>query len=134
MMSSSAPYRRGAFLSTLIIGYAAAFVALTALQLVARIVASAQLRQFLGSLPGWYFPFVIGLDVARLVALVGLWKLRKWAVYPLFLLMASEVFVGVFVLQATWTFPIRLLVASAGLVVVAGAFASAISRRWTYFR
>ncbi len=133
-MSPAKPASRGALLSALIIGYAAAFLTLTALQIVVSIVAGTQLRRFLRPLPGWYFPFVIGLDAARLVALAGLWQMRKWAVYPLFLLMASEVFVGVFVLQATWTFPIRLLVASAGLVVIAGAFGYAIRRRWEYFR
>jgi hypothetical protein len=129
---------RGALLSALIVGYAAAFLPASALLIVvAQIGANPQLQRLLGPLPGWFSPFVIGLAVARLLALAGLWDLRKWALYPLFLAMAVEAFVGVFVLQsslAALAFPVRLLVVSGLLVVVAGAFAYAIRRKWAYFR
>jgi hypothetical protein len=126
----SATATRGRLLSALILLYAVAFLAATAVLLGAQ----DQAQRLLGHFPPWFSPVVLALDVVRLVALAGLWRGQRWAVPPLFLAMATEGVVGILFMRSVWTFPVRLVGVSAGLVVVGGLFAYAIGRRWAYFR
>jgi hypothetical protein len=123
------PKDRGIFLSTLILLYAGAFVSVTVLLLLDQ----AEIQTLIGIFPVWFFPCVLSLDVARLIILTGLWQGRKWAIFPLFLCMGLEVFIGVFLVQTVFTFPVRLLLALGGWAVIGGLFAYALSQRWAYF-
>ena len=123
------PKGRGIFLSTLILLYAGAFVSVTLLL----ILYQAEIQSLIGIFPIWFFPCVISLDVARLIILTGLWQGHKWAIFPLFLCMGLEVFIGVFLVQTVFTFSERLTLALGGWAVIGGLFAYALRQRWEYF-
>src|SRR5262249_3635095 len=88
---------RGAFLSILIVGMASA-ITLASLGLI----FSRDLIESwgLGSFPDWFTPFVIGLLLARLIALAAIWYFRRWGVYLFFLLEGTELVMGLFVFSS----------------------------------
>lgn len=113
---------RGIFLSTLILLYAGVFVSVTILLLLDQ----AEIQSLIGIFPTWFFPCVLCLEVARLIILTGLWQERKCAIFPLFLCMGLEVFIGVFLVQTVFTFPVRLMLALGGWAVIGGLFVYAL--------
>jgi hypothetical protein len=119
----------GTFTVILISQSEGAFVSVTVLL----ILYQAEIQSLIGIFPTWFFPCVIGLDVARLILLTGLWQGHKWAIFPLFLCMGLEVFIGVFLVQTVFTFSARLTLALGGWAVIGGLFAYALRQRWEYF-
>ncbi len=124
----SKPSQRGTFLSALIILNGAA---ITLASFV--LVLAPGLRQSLGDLPGWFSPFVLALLLARLAALAGIWRFRRWGVYAFWLLECVEVGTGLFVFTGVRTLPQRALALPAALVLLA-IWILALRPRWQAFR
>ena len=69
-------------------------------------------------LPGWYTPFLLASSAVGLACMVGLWTMRKWAVY----VYTAMTLVGQVVLLATglWA-PMSIIVPA---IVIAIMFAN----------
>jgi hypothetical protein len=65
-------------------------------------------------LPGWYTPFVLASAAVGLVCMVGLWTMRKWAVY----LYTAMTVVGQVVLFATGLWVAQSIVVPAIVIAV----------------
>ncbi len=65
-------------------------------------------------LPGWYTPFVLASAAVGLVCMVGLWTMRKWAVY----LYTAMTVVGQVVLFATGLWVAQSIIVPAIVIAV----------------
>ncbi len=118
---------RGLFLSILIIIFGLAVSAASIL-----LIADTDIRQYLGTLPGWFSLFVAGLLVARLAALYGIWNFKRIGVYALLVLECIEVGMGVFVFTGVLTLAQRAL-ASPAILILAGIWFLALRPKWKMF-
>ncbi len=117
--------QRGAFLSILL-GVNAIAISLATIALV----VDRDIQSKLGVLPDWFSAFVVVLTLARLVALWGIWNLRRWGVYTFFLLECMEVSMGLFVFTSVLTFPVRALIAIPSLLVLLAIYFLALKPKW----
>ena len=116
--------QRGNFLSILL-GVTAAAVTLASIALI----FDRDIQNDLGVLPGWFGAFVVFLLFARLIALWGIWNLRRWGVYSFVLLECLELSMGLFVFTALLT-PLRTLVGVLTLVVLLAIYFLALKPKW----
>ncbi len=120
---------RGIFLS-LLIGVNAIAISLAAIVLV----VNRDIQSSLGIQQDWFGPFVIILTLTRLIALWGIWILRRWGVYAYFLLECVEVSMGLFVFTSVMTFPVRALVAIPSILVLFAIYFLALKPKWALLR
>ena len=121
--------QRGTFLSILLGVNAAAIILVTIAFVVDRDIQSS-----LGILQDWFSTFVVVLTLARLIALWGIWNLKRWGVYTYFLLECVEVSTGLFVFTSDLTFPVRALGAVPAFLVLLAIYFLALKPKWQLFK
>ncbi len=105
--------QKGLFLSLLIILFGVAFTAGTIFLLLDPGVLTA-----LVTVPGWFSLYVVTLWVARMIALIAIWRQRRWGVYALFALVFVEVGMG-FSFTGFLSLPQREIISLTALIVIA---------------
>ncbi len=120
--------QRGTFLSILLVVNAAA-ISLASIALV----ADRDIPSSLGIQVEWFTPYVLGLLLARLVALWGIWTLNRWGVYTYLLLECVEVGMGLFVFTSFMTFPVRALIGIPSLLILLAIYFLALKPKWQLF-
>ena len=121
--------QRGIFLSILLIVNA---VAITLASIV--LLFDRDIQNELGVLPNWFGAYVIGLLLARLFALWGIWNLRRWAVFVYFLLEVVEVAVGLFVFTAFLTSLMRFVIGVPSFLALIAIYILALRPKWQWLR
>ncbi len=115
--------QRGKFLIIMIL-----FLILGDIQIPYYLVHSEALKTIYGSLPSWY-PLYAVLGLASNVAIIiGMWKMKKWAVYLLIVYFVSKILV-----DYIYILPAKEMVVFATTVVGAGLWLWAIYRKWSLF-
>ncbi len=120
--------QRGAFLSILL-GVNAAAITLESIALI----AVQDIQNIVGVIPDWFNPYVVGLLLARLFALWGIWNWRRWAVYLFFLLECVELGMGLFVFTAFLT-PLRALAGVTAFLILLAIYFLALKPKWQLFK
>jgi hypothetical protein len=88
----------------------------------------AALRTVYSSLPWWYAPYaLLGLAI-NIAIIVGMWRMKKWAVYLLVAYFASKLLV-----DAIYILPTQRVAVFATTAVGAALWAWAIYRKWNLF-
>lgn len=122
--------KRGAFLPILL-GVNATAITLASIALV---VDHRDIQNFMGPLPDWFNLYVVGLLLARMIALWGIWNWRRWAVYTYFLLEGVEVGMGLFYFTAFLTFQVRALIGIPSFLILLAIYFLALKPRWQLFK
>ena len=120
--------RRGLFLSILIPAFGVSIFLATLL-----LIFDPGLLASLGSLPAWFNAFLVVFLLVRLAALLGIWYVRRLAVFSLLALEIVELCMGLFVFTSVLTFPQRLLIGGLMFVVLSLVWLIPLRLRWHSF-
>ena len=86
------------------------------------------LKTIYSSVPSWYAIYaVLGL-VSNIAIIIGMWRMKKWAVYLLMAYFASKMLV-----DFIYVLPAQEMVVFATTIVGAGLWSLAIYRKWKLF-
>jgi|SRR5208283_3432276 len=114
---------RGKFLTLMIL-----FLVLGDIQIPYYLVNSNALHTVFGNVPSW-FPLYAVLELGLSIAIIiGMWKMKKWAVYLLVAYFVTKAPTELYILQ-----PTQLISTFVTTVVGAGLWFWAIYRKWRFF-
>jgi hypothetical protein len=86
------------------------------------------LRTVYGSIPSWYPIYaVLGL-ISNIVIIIGMWKMKKWAIYVLVAYFASKILVDL-----AYILPDKQITVSSTTAIGAGLWFWAIYRKRSLF-
>jgi hypothetical protein len=111
---------RGKFLTVMIL-----FLVLGDIQIPYYLLNSDLITAVYGNLPSWYPLYAIFGLALSIAIIIGMWQMKKWAVYLLVAYFASKIPTELFIFQ-----PTQQLATLATTVVGAGLWAWAIGRKW----
>lgn len=115
--------QRGKFLIIMIL-----FLVLGDIQIPYYLVNSDALKTIYNNLPSWY-PLYTALGLAsNLAIIIGMWKMKKWAVYFLIAYFASKLLV-----DYIYILPAKEMLVFTTTAVGAGLWFWAIYRKWRLF-
>ncbi len=120
--------RRGSFLSILVCAFGGAVFAASLVLVLDRNVST-----LLSPLPRWFNGYVLALLVVRVAALVGVWNLKRLALYVLLAMEIVEITMGLFVFTSFLTFGQRLAFGAPAFLVLLGIWCIAVRPRWASF-
>ena len=91
-------------------------------------VNPAALNTVYTTLPSWYPAYaLLGLGLSISV-IIGMWRMKRWAVYPLAVYFATKV-----LWDFAYTLPSAQLLVLATTIVGAGLWFWAVARKWSAF-
>lgn len=115
--------RQGTFLSVMIL-----FLIIGDLQIPYYLANSDALKTIYSTIPSWY-PLYAAIGLASNIAIIiGMWRMKKWAVYLLAAYFASKVLV-----DFMYVIPEKQLLVFGTTLVGALFWAWAIRRKWDLF-
>ena len=115
--------QRGIFLPIMIL-----FLIIGDIQIPYYLANPSALHGIYGNLPSWYLLYaVLGL-ISNVAIIIGMWKMKKWAVYLLIVYFASKLLV-----DYIYILPTKETVVFATTAVGAGLWFWAIYRKWKLF-
>lgn len=86
------------------------------------------LKTVYSSIPAWYPAYAIAGLVSNVAIIIGMWRMKKWAVYLLIAYFASK-----FLVDLMYVVPEKQLLVFVTTVVGGLFWAWAISRKWNLF-
>ena len=105
-----------------------AFLVIGDLQIPYYLVHSDALKTLYGTIPSWYAIYALLGLASNVAIIIGIWRMKKWAVYLLVVYFASKILVDyIYVLPSQETL---VFVTS---IVGAGLWFWAIYRKWKFF-
>ena len=115
--------KQGIFLSVMIL-----FLVIGDLQIPYYLLNQDQLRTIYSDIPSWYPVYAIAGLLSNIAIIIGMWRMKKWAVYVLGTYFASKILVD-------WVYilPDKQLLVSMTTLVGAGLWFWAVRRKWTMF-
>ena len=119
---------RGRFLSSLIVGMAFAISIATFVLLF-----DENVRTLLGTIPNWFNGFLVVFLLARLSALMAIWKFQRWGLVAFFVLECGEVALGLFVFTTVLPPAVRIIGPLSGFAVLLVIWFLALRTRWRMF-
>jgi hypothetical protein len=115
--------QRGWFLIIMIL-----FLVVGDLQIPYYLANPEALKTIYSSVPSWYAIYAVMGLASNVAIIIGMWRMRKWAVYLLIAYFASKILVdSMYVLPSQW------LTVFATTVIGAGFWFWAIYRKWNLF-
>lgn len=115
--------KQGIFLSIMIL-----FLIIGDLQIPYYLANTEALKTVYSSIPSWYPVYAILGLASNIAIIVGMWKMKKWAVYLLVAYFASKLLVDfMYVAQQ------QQAMVFATTIIGAGLWAWAIQRKWNKF-
>jgi hypothetical protein len=112
---------RGKFLTVMIL-----FLVVGDIQIPYYLLNPDLIRAVYGNLPSWYPLYAIFGLALSIAIIIGMWRMKKWAVYLLVAYFASKIPTEAFMFQ-----PTQQVATLATTVVGSGLWAWAISRKWS---
>ncbi|WP_448520089.1 hypothetical protein [Rhodoflexus sp.] len=76
---------------------------------------STILRPYAPGYEGWYRPYIFFSAIIGLIMMIGIWHMKKWAVYLYILITAIDIFILVYL--RTWSFSIVIKLATLGILL-----------------
>ena len=115
--------KQGIFLSIMIL-----FLIIGDLQIPYYLSNPDTLKTVYSSTPAWYPAYAIAGLVSNVAIIIGMWRMKKWAVYLLIAYFASK-----FLVDLMYVVPEKQLLVFVTTVVGGLFWAWAISRKWNLF-
>jgi hypothetical protein len=115
--------RPGIFLTLMI-----ALLVIGDIQIPYYLANPAALGSVYSSLPPWYAPYALVGLASNIAIIIGMWRMKKWAVYLLSAYFASKVLV-----DSIYILPAQRVAVFATTAVGAALWAWAIYRKWSLF-
>jgi len=122
-MKKTLKKQRGKFLTIMIL-----FLVIGDIQIPYYLVHADALKAIYGNLPSWYPLYAILGLISNVAIIIGMWKMKKWAVYLLIAYFVSKVPSELFMFQ-----PAQLMATAITTAVGAGLWFWAIHRKWKSF-
>lgn len=126
MVQSTITKSRGKFLTIMLV--LAAFGVLSSAY---TLVNSNSIAQTYGTVPSWFYPYLIFGFTLGVVNIVGLWLWKKWAVYTFFAASVISIIMPLFVLKPLD--PNVGMVSFYMTIISCGLWFWAVYRKWNLF-